>query len=265
MIGNGHTGSSGQAWKVGALARATGLTVRTLHYYDEIGLLPPSARLAGGHRLYDAADVARLYRIIRLRQLGFPLDQVDAVLAEPEWQLAPGGGNVRSMITHSIPARAPGTGVRPAMRRLGTRLAVIVASPAGAIVLGLASAGGALALAVSPATGHQVDFEAYRMGAAHLWLHLYDVQLEPFHLHFTYPPFAALLFWPLAQLPVHVGQVAWAVINLVALVALRPLSVRAARPDWALRRIWAIAVIAVFPVLEVEHCGRREPADGASC
>lgn len=89
MIGNGHAGSSGQTWKVGALARATGLTVRTLHYYDEIGLLPPSARLAGGHRLYDAADVARLYRIIRLRQLGFPLDQVDAVLAEPEWQLAP--------------------------------------------------------------------------------------------------------------------------------------------------------------------------------
>jgi hypothetical protein len=52
------------------------------------------------------------------------------------------------------------------------------------------------------------------------------------------------------------------VINLVALVALSALSVRAARPDWALRRIWAIAV---FPVLEVEHCGRREPADGASC
>ena len=89
MIGNGRAGSSGPTWKVGALARATGLTVRTLHYYDEIGLLPPSARLAGGHRLYDAADVARLYRIIRLRQLGFPLDQVDAVLAEPEWQLAP--------------------------------------------------------------------------------------------------------------------------------------------------------------------------------
>ncbi len=89
MIGNGHAGSSGQTWKVGALARATGLTVRTLHYYDEIGLLPPSARLTGGHRLYDAADVARLYRIIRLRQLGFELDQVGAVLAEPEWQLAP--------------------------------------------------------------------------------------------------------------------------------------------------------------------------------
>jgi DNA-binding transcriptional MerR regulator len=89
MIGNGHAGPSGQTWKVGALATATGLTVRTLHYYDEIGLLRPSARIAGGHRLYDDADVARLYRIVRLRQLGFPLGRVEEVLAEPEWQLAP--------------------------------------------------------------------------------------------------------------------------------------------------------------------------------
>jgi DNA-binding transcriptional MerR regulator len=43
----------------------------------------------GGHRLYDGADVARLYRITLLRRLGFPLDQVSAVLDEPEWQLAP--------------------------------------------------------------------------------------------------------------------------------------------------------------------------------
>ncbi|HXS65171.1 MAG TPA: MerR family transcriptional regulator [Streptosporangiaceae bacterium] len=62
-----------RTWKVGALAKATGLTVRTLHHDDEIGLLKPSARLAGGRRVYDAEDVARLYRIIRLRQLGFPL------------------------------------------------------------------------------------------------------------------------------------------------------------------------------------------------
>jgi DNA-binding transcriptional MerR regulator len=80
---------AGRSWKVGALARVTGLTVRTLHYYDQIGLLRPSARLPGGHRLYNAVDVARLYRIIRLRQLGFPLGQVVEVLAEPEWQLAP--------------------------------------------------------------------------------------------------------------------------------------------------------------------------------
>jgi MerR family transcriptional regulator, thiopeptide resistance regulator len=89
MIWRDHQQQAGRTWKVGALAKATGLTVRTLHYYDEIGLLQPSTRLAGGHRLYDADDVARLYRILRLRQLGFPLSQVAEVLAEPEWQLAP--------------------------------------------------------------------------------------------------------------------------------------------------------------------------------
>src|SRR5215471_7814275 len=89
MTGHDHQLQPGRTWKVGAVANATGLTVRTLHHYDEIGLLKPSARLAGGHRVYDAEDVARLYRIIRLRQLSFPLSQVAAVLADPEWQLAP--------------------------------------------------------------------------------------------------------------------------------------------------------------------------------
>ncbi len=51
-----------QAWKVGTLAKATGLTVRALHHYDHIGLLSPSRRTAAGHRLYTADDVARLYR-----------------------------------------------------------------------------------------------------------------------------------------------------------------------------------------------------------
>jgi MerR family transcriptional regulator, thiopeptide resistance regulator len=76
-------------WKVGALARATGMSVRALHYYDEIGLLRPSGRSDGGHRLYDAADVARLYQVSLLRRLGFPLEQVAAVLEHPEWQLGP--------------------------------------------------------------------------------------------------------------------------------------------------------------------------------
>jgi MerR family transcriptional regulator, thiopeptide resistance regulator len=89
MTGHGHPQQPGRTWRVGALAKATGVTVRTLHHYDGIGLLRPSTRLASGHRLYDADDVARLYRIIRLRQLGFPLGRVAEVLAEPEWQLAP--------------------------------------------------------------------------------------------------------------------------------------------------------------------------------
>src|SRR3954447_5262578 len=67
-------------WKIGELARRAGLTVRTLHHYDAIGLLSPAERSEGGHRVYGEADVRRLYRIVSLRSLGFPLDAIGAVL-----------------------------------------------------------------------------------------------------------------------------------------------------------------------------------------
>jgi DNA-binding transcriptional MerR regulator len=66
---------------VGHLARATGLTVRTLHHWDEIGLLRPAERSGAGHRRYSAEDVERLYRIVALRRLGLSLDDVSAALA----------------------------------------------------------------------------------------------------------------------------------------------------------------------------------------
>jgi len=69
-------------WKIGELARRTGLTVRTLHHYDAIGLLSPAERSGGGHRVYGEADVGRLYRIVSLRSLGFPLDAIAAALDE---------------------------------------------------------------------------------------------------------------------------------------------------------------------------------------
>src|SRR5436190_15977801 len=72
-----------QALKVGQLARRTGLTIRTLHHYDEIGLLKPSLHTAAGHRLYTAGDVARLQQIISLRQLGFSLEEVRDCLNRP--------------------------------------------------------------------------------------------------------------------------------------------------------------------------------------
>jgi DNA-binding transcriptional MerR regulator len=87
MRNSDGAGGAQQAWKVGTLASATGLTIRALHYYDQIGLLKPSRRTSAGHRLYDAADVARLYRISLLRRLGFPLEQITSVLDDPEWQL----------------------------------------------------------------------------------------------------------------------------------------------------------------------------------
>jgi MerR family transcriptional regulator, thiopeptide resistance regulator len=67
-------------WKIGELAAATGVTVRALHHYDEIGLLTPSERTQAGHRLYDEADIRRLYEIRALRELGVPLGEIPAVL-----------------------------------------------------------------------------------------------------------------------------------------------------------------------------------------
>jgi len=66
--------------RIGEIAEASGLTVRTLHYYEEIGLLVPTARTAAGHRLYGPETVERLYRICLLRQLGLPLDGIRAGL-----------------------------------------------------------------------------------------------------------------------------------------------------------------------------------------
>jgi DNA-binding transcriptional MerR regulator len=72
-----------EALKVGELARRTGLTIRTLHHYDEIGLLKPSLHTEAGHRLYTAGDVARLQQVISLRQLGFSLEEISACLDRP--------------------------------------------------------------------------------------------------------------------------------------------------------------------------------------
>jgi DNA-binding transcriptional MerR regulator len=75
------------AWKVGELARRTGLSVRTLHYYDEIGLLSPSRRTDSGHRLYTAGDVVRLQQIKSLQQLGFRLREIRECLDRPDFPL----------------------------------------------------------------------------------------------------------------------------------------------------------------------------------
>jgi DNA-binding transcriptional MerR regulator len=58
------------------LADATGLTVRTLHHYEQVGLLSASGRTEGGHRLYDEAAVEQLYRIRLLRRPGLSLDDI---------------------------------------------------------------------------------------------------------------------------------------------------------------------------------------------
>ncbi len=70
--------------KVGELSQRTGFSVRTLHYYDEIGLLSPSQHTEGGHRLYGAWEVRRLQQITSLRQVGFSLEEIGDFLDDPQ-------------------------------------------------------------------------------------------------------------------------------------------------------------------------------------
>jgi DNA-binding transcriptional MerR regulator len=69
-----------RTWKIGELARETGLSVRTLHHYDQLGLLSAASRTEGGHRCYAGEDVRRLNRIVALRSMGASLEDIRALL-----------------------------------------------------------------------------------------------------------------------------------------------------------------------------------------
>lgn len=72
-----------QTWTVGEVALLTRLSVRTLHHYDDIGLLRPGARTGAGYRLYTPADLARLWRVLSYRDLGFGLAEIARLLDAP--------------------------------------------------------------------------------------------------------------------------------------------------------------------------------------
>jgi len=80
--------TSRRRWRIGELAEAAGLTVRTLHYYEHLGLLAPPARTEGRQRLYDEGDVRRLYRIRALRDLGLSLEDIGLLLRNDRAALA---------------------------------------------------------------------------------------------------------------------------------------------------------------------------------
>lgn len=70
---------------VNEVAKLCGVSVRTLHYYDELGLLPPTAVTQAGYRMYDNAALARLQQILFLRELDFPLKEIRALLESPSF------------------------------------------------------------------------------------------------------------------------------------------------------------------------------------
>jgi DNA-binding transcriptional MerR regulator len=68
---------------IGEIAAAGGVTVRTLHHWDAVGLLVPSGRTAAGYRTYDAADLERLQQVLTYRELGFGLEEIKGLLDDP--------------------------------------------------------------------------------------------------------------------------------------------------------------------------------------
>ena len=72
--------TDGVNYTIGEVAALAHVSVRTLHHYDEIGLLSPRLRTDAGYRRYTAADIERLHQILFYRELGFPLERIADVL-----------------------------------------------------------------------------------------------------------------------------------------------------------------------------------------
>lgn len=114
-------------WQVGELAKAAGVTVRTLHHWDQLQLVCPSRRGRNGYRLYAPEDVSRMYQVLALRGLGLPLAQIAAAvdgmadlgelmrrhLAQVERDLAEAAAlrdRLAELVAHIQRGAEPGTG-----------------------------------------------------------------------------------------------------------------------------------------------------------
>ena len=71
------------SYSVGQVAGLAGVTIRTLHHYDEVGLLSPSGRSAAGYRIYEESDLRRLQQILFYRELGFTLEEIATIVNDP--------------------------------------------------------------------------------------------------------------------------------------------------------------------------------------
>jgi DNA-binding transcriptional MerR regulator len=72
-------------WTIGEAAKLAKVSVRTLHHYDEVGLLAPSDRSDAGYRLYSVEDLERLQQIMLFRELGFSLDDIRSIVLDPSF------------------------------------------------------------------------------------------------------------------------------------------------------------------------------------
>ncbi len=77
--------TASEALSVGAVACLAGVTVRTLHHYDEIGLVVPERRSGSGYRMYGRPEVERLQEVLFFHELGFALDEIKEIVTEPTY------------------------------------------------------------------------------------------------------------------------------------------------------------------------------------
>lgn len=87
------------AMTVSQVARLTGVSIRTLHYYDEVGLLRPSGRSEAGYRLYAPADLNRLQQVLFFRELGFSLEEILRIVSEPGFDVGAALRTQRQLLT----------------------------------------------------------------------------------------------------------------------------------------------------------------------
>jgi DNA-binding transcriptional MerR regulator len=115
------------SYSVGEVAGFAGVTVRTLHHYDAIGLLSPRGRSAAGYRRYGECDLERLQQILFYRELGFALDDIATILDDPGIDATAHLRRQRALLTqrmhrlqamvaaveHAMTARITGTSLTP--------------------------------------------------------------------------------------------------------------------------------------------------------
>lgn len=91
-----------RTWRIGDLARLSGVSVRTLHHYDAIGLLRPSGRTTAGYRVYGRDELLRLQQILLYRRIDLPLAEIRRILDEPGFDPADTLRDHRIEIEHQI-------------------------------------------------------------------------------------------------------------------------------------------------------------------
>ena len=74
-------------YSIGEFAKKTGTTIRTLHYYDDIGLLQPALTTTSGRRYYSDDNIIELQKIVSLKFLGYSLDQINEFISLKDWNL----------------------------------------------------------------------------------------------------------------------------------------------------------------------------------